>query len=47
MRKNKKKAVKTVGRWSYEETKLFKKGVQLFGDNWDQVEEFVGTRSRK
>jgi len=42
-----KKAVKkTVGRWGNEESKRFMQAVELFQDNWDMVEEFVGTRNR-
>ena len=46
-RKEQNKAVKkTVGRWSNEERKRFLSAVDLFGDRWDQVEEYVGTRNR-
>jgi hypothetical protein len=42
-----KKAVKkSVGRWSNDEKKRFAKAVELFGDNWELVEEYVGTRGR-
>ena len=30
-----------------EESKRFDNAVSLFGDNWDLVEDYVGTRSRK
>jgi hypothetical protein len=41
-----KKAVKkTVGRWSNEERRKFSQAVELYGDNWEMVEEFVGSRS--
>jgi len=42
-----KKAVKkSVGRWSKEEQKRFSQAVELFDDNWDMVEEFVGSRNK-
>jgi hypothetical protein len=42
-----KKAVKkTVGRWSNEERKRFAQAVELYSDDWDMVEEFVGSRNR-
>jgi hypothetical protein len=41
-----KKAVKkTVGRWSQEERNRFLKAVEIFGDEWSMVEEYVATRS--
>lgn len=40
------KAVKkAVGRWSHDERKHFLRAVEIHGDNWQQVEEFVGTRT--
>jgi hypothetical protein len=40
------KAVKkAVGRWSMEERKLFLSAVEIYGDDWKMVEEFVGTRT--
>lgn len=49
LRKNNlKKAVKkTVGRWSGEERRRLLKAVEIFGDDWESVEEFVATRTRK
>lgn len=49
LRKNNlKKAVKkTVGRWSGEERRRLVKAVEIFGDDWESVEEFVATRTRK
>jgi hypothetical protein len=43
-----KKAVKkSVGRWSKEEHIRFMKAVELYGDDYALIEEFVGTRSSK
>lgn len=43
-----KKAVKkSVGRWSKEEHNRLKQALELFGDNWTMIEEFVGTRNAK
>jgi hypothetical protein len=43
-----KKAVKkSVGRWSKEEHIRFMKAVELYGDNYAMIEEFVGTRCTK
>ncbi len=42
-----KKAVKkTVGRWSGEERKRLVRAIEIFGEDWESVEEFVGTRHR-
>jgi hypothetical protein len=43
-----KKAVKkTVGRWSGEERRRLVQAIEIFGEDWESVEEFVGTRARK
>ena len=36
---------KTAGRWSKLEHKLFEEGIELYGDNWEAIEDHVGTRT--
>lgn len=36
---------KAAGRWTKEEHQKFIEGLKLFGKNWKQVEEHVGTRN--
>lgn len=40
-----KSASKASGRWTKEEHQKFIEGLKLFGKNWKQVEEHIGTRN--
>jgi SHAQKYF class myb-like DNA-binding protein len=42
---NKQEGIFNVGRWSAEEHKKFMEALLKYGNNWNKVQEFIGTRN--
>lgn len=43
--KTPKEEAKETGRWTDEEQQRFLKAMELFGNSWNQVKEYIGTRT--